>query len=274
MSSFARVLRDWRQKRGRTQRQLADDANISNRHLSFIENGRAQPSRDMVEQLMEALEVPLRERNSCLVAACFAPSYTETELDAATLHEVREALSLILRAHEPLPALCCNRNAEICMVNEACLGLAAALGVEVPSATPYTLLPAPRPNLVALTLLHPGMRASIANWHDVANAVVDRARRELIRSRDKLTLAMLEAGIAESSLVRAAHGLDAPPRLIVPIELDLEDTRLRFFSTLTTFGTAYDITLEELRIEALHPADEATEHAARSGWLNKKSKTS
>lgn len=271
MSSFAGVLRDWRQKRGRTQRQLADDANISNRHLSFIENGRAKPSRDMVEQLMEALDVPLRDRNACLVAAGFAPSYTETALDAATLGEARDALSLILRAHEPLPALCCNRNAEICMVNEACFDLAAALGIDVPSATPYTLLPAPRPNLVALTLLHPGMRSSVVNWNEVANAVVDRARRELIRSRDKITLAMLEAGVAQSGMVRASHEPDRPPRLIVPLELELEGSKLRFFSTLTTFGTAYDITLEELRIEALHPADEGTDRAARSGWLSRRS---
>jgi transcriptional regulator with XRE-family HTH domain len=264
MHDFARLLRAWRHKRGRTQLQLADDADISTRHLSFIENGRAQPSREMVSVLLEALDVPLRERNVWLIAAGFAPTYTETALDAATLSEAREALSLILRAHEPFPAICYDRHGAVHMVNQACLGLAAALGIAAPGATPYALFAEPRPNLVGLLLLHPGMRSGIANWSEVATALVDRARRELIRSRDKLTRAALEVAVAQSGMTRPPHDVSAPARLIIPLELSLDGSALRFFSTLTSFGSACDITLEELRIEALHPANPETDRAIRS----------
>jgi transcriptional regulator with XRE-family HTH domain len=264
MDNFARLLRAWRQTCGRTQQQLADDADISTRHLSFLENGRAQPSRALVSVLLEALDVPLRERNAWLIAAGFAPAYTETSLDAATLSEAREALALILRAHEPFPAICYDRQGEVRMANQACLDLCAALGIAAPGATPYTLLAEPRPNLVALMLLHPGLRSRIANWSEVATALVDRARRELIRSRDKLTRAALEAAVARSGMTRPSHDASAPARLIVPLELALDGSALSFFTTITTFGTAYDITLEELRIEALHPANAETDGAMRS----------
>jgi transcriptional regulator with XRE-family HTH domain len=265
MDDFARLLRTWRQNRGRTQQQLADDADVSTRHLSFIENGRAQPSRELVAVLVEALDVPSRDRNAWLVAAGFAPVYRETALDAATLGEARDALSLILQAYEPFPAICFDRNGDVRMANRACLTLAAALSVEAPGAEPYALFAEPRPNLVRLLLEHVGLRSCFANWNEVANAVVDRARRELIRSRDKTTRALLEAAVAQSGMTRIAHDASAAARLILPIELNIHGSVLRFFSTITTFGTAYDITLEELRVEALHPANAQTERAVRSG---------
>jgi transcriptional regulator with XRE-family HTH domain len=264
MNNFAHLIRAWRHKRGRTQLQLADDADISTRHLSFIENGRSRPSRETVTVLLDALDVPLRDRNACLIAAGFAPTYTETALDAATLSEACEALSLILRAHEPFPAVCYDRNGDVRMANQACFRLAAALGISAQPALPYALIEKPRPNLVALMLLHPGPRSCITNWGEVAHAMVDRARRELIRSGDKVTRAALEAAVARSGMPRPAHDAQAPARLIVPLELAIEGTELRFFTTLTTFGTAYDITLDELRIEALHPADPRTDRAVRS----------
>lgn len=124
----------------------------------------------------------------------------------------------------------------------------------------------PRPVLLALLLLHPGLRASIANWNEVATLAVDRARRELMRMQDKTLRAMLEAAVSRSGLMRSAAEIG--PRLIVPVELLVGGRVLRFFSTITTFGTAFDITLEELRIEALHPADAQTEQLVRAGtWL-------
>lgn len=261
MESFGQLLRAFRTGRGRTQQQVAEDADISTRHLSFIETGRAQPSRDMVALLLETLRVPSRDRNAWFVAAGFAPVYTETALDAETLAEARAALSLILRAHEPFAAVCLDRRGDVRMVNRACLELASALGVPVANIAPYTLIADPRPNLVSLLFTHPGMRACIGNWSEVANVVVDRARRELIRTRDKPTRALFEALVAASGLEREQF---ATPRLIVPLELKLGQASLRFFSTITTFGTAFDITLEELRIEALHPADAETERHLRA----------
>jgi transcriptional regulator with XRE-family HTH domain len=267
MQSFPQLLRTCRGQRGRTQQQLAEQADVSTRHLSFIENGRAQPSRDMVMLLVDALEVPLRERNDWFVAAGFAPVYTESALDASTLGEARAALALLLRAYEPLPAVCFDRTAEVRMVNQACLAVAGALNIPVPGICAYELIAPPRPNMLSLLLLHPELRACIANWSEVAMVAVDRARRELMRMRDKSLRAMLEVAVTHSGLTRSAAD-GAPPRLIVPVELQLGEQSLRFFSTLTTFGTAFDITLEELRIESLHPADAQTEQAVRSGaWL-------
>src|SRR5215831_18855975 len=121
MESFGHLLRGFRMQRGRTQQQLAEDADISTRHLSFIETGRSQPSRDMVGLLLEALDVPSRDRNAWFMAAGFAPVYTETALDADTLREARAALALILRAHEPFAAVCLDRRGDVRMVNQACL---------------------------------------------------------------------------------------------------------------------------------------------------------
>ena len=266
MQRFAQLLRTGRSQRGRTQHQLAEAADISTRHLSFIENGRSQPSRDMVTLLVDALDVPLRERNDWFVAAGFAPVYTETALDAGTLGEARDALALILRAHDPLPAVCFDRRGELRMVNQACLAFAGALGLPIEAFKAYELLAEPRPNLMSLLLLHDGLRARIANWNEVAMLAVDRARRELMRVRDKTLRALLEAAVTQSGLTRTAA--DDTPRLIVPVELLFGDQRLRFFSTITTFGTAFDITLDELRIEALHAADSETERVVRSSdWL-------
>lgn len=219
----------------------------------------------MVTLLLDALDVPSRERNDWLVAADFAPVYTETALDAATLSDARAALALILRAHEPFPAVCFDRRGEVRMVNQACLAVASALGIPISSIAAYALIEEPRPNLLSLLLLHPELRTRIVNWNEVAMLAVDRARRELMRVRDKTLRALLEAAVTQSGLTRV--GSEAAPRLIVPCELRVGSGVLRFFSTVTTFGTAFDITLEELRIEALHPADAETERAVRSGGL-------
>lgn len=219
----------------------------------------------MVTLLLDALDVPSRERNDWWVAADFAPVYTETALDAATLSAARAALALILRAHEPFPAVCFDRRGEVRMVNQACLAVASAFGIPISSIAAYALIDEPRPNLLSLLLLHPELRARIVNWNEVAMLAVDRARRELMRVRDKTRRALLEAAVTQSGLTRV--GTEAAPRLIVPCELRVGSGVLRFFSTVTTFGTAFDITLEELRIEALHPADAETERAVRGGGL-------
>jgi hypothetical protein len=150
------------------------------------------------------------------------------------------------------------------MTNQACLDLAASVGIATPGAAPYALIPEPRPNLVSLMLLHPGLRSGIANWSEVASALVDRARRELTRSRDKLTRAALEAAVAQSGITPPGPAVSAPARLIIPVELSVAGGELRFFSTLSSFGSACDITLQELRIEALHPANPESDRAVRS----------
>ena len=262
MNRVGELVRSWRKRRGRTQLQLAEAAGLSARHLSFLENGRARPSREMLGVLCDALDVPLRDRNTWLLAAGYAPQYSEHALDSEAMREAHTALALILKAHEPLPAVCFDRLGELRIANAACFALAQALNVSVPTARPYMLVPAPRPNLVSLILSHAGLRAQIKNWSEVAQGVVERARRELIRADDTLTRAVLEAAVAQSGLTQPDGG-SVRPRLWLPVEIELAGTRLRFLSTITTFATAFDITLAELRIEVLHPADAASDAFVR-----------
>jgi transcriptional regulator with XRE-family HTH domain len=263
-SSVGRMLRQWRSERRISQLDLALQAEVSTRHLSFIETGRAKPSRQMVLLLSSALEVPLRERNTLLLAAGYAPAYRETALDDPQMADVRLALQMILRQHDPFGAVVVNRHWDVVMASDSWRRMMAALGAAQCPSVPLEVVPVPRPNIIR-ALLAPGpLRQSIRNWDQLARAIVVRARRDAARdpqAEEVLRLAVEEAGQPE---LWDDADLVSPQSLLIPVELEVGGTVLRLLSTISTLGTAQDITLQELHIESFHPADAETDARVRA----------
>src|SRR5262252_7274542 len=233
------LIRQWRERRRLSQLSLALDAEISARHLSFLETGRANPSREMVLLLARVLEVPPRGRNELLLAAGYAPVYHERGLDAPEMAQVRRALEFTLRQQEPYPALVVDGRWNILMSNE---GSSRLMGLFLDPAEAAALGP---PNALRL-FYHPrGMRPFIVNWQETA------------RLLDEL-LSYPDVPKAWRTL-----DLDAPAAPFLAVELAKDDLHLTFFSTLTSLGVPYDITLDELRVECFFPADEGSEALMR-----------
>jgi transcriptional regulator with XRE-family HTH domain len=256
------MLRAWRSSRGKSQLALAGDAGISARHLSFVETGRAKPSREMVLTLAEHLDVPLRDRNVLLEAAGFAAAYRETPLDAPDMADVRDALTRILDASEPNPTLVVNRRYDILLANEAAIRL---LSFFAPTWRG-------KRNAALMLLSHDGLRPAIANWAEVASTIVHHLRSELsaIRTRDRADEEMLERALAAQRELQATAGSTTrQPSILIPVQLRRDDVVLDLFTTITTLGTPLDITLQELRIETFFPVDaksrEALEVVMRAG---------
>ena len=245
------LLREWRNRRRMSQLDLALEAGISARHLSFVETGRAQPSREMVLTLADHLQVPLREQNALLLAAGYAPVFSETSLDSEEMEPVRRALDAILSGHEPYPAVIVDREWEVVASNRP-----AQLLLE---GVPEALL-APPLNALRVTLHPEGMAPHILNFREWSDHLLTRLHRQALLSQDP-ALAALERELLTYPGVEAASGVSEPAEMLfVPLRLRLASgTELSLFSTLATFGTALDITLEELSIESFFPADEATE---------------
>jgi transcriptional regulator with XRE-family HTH domain len=265
--SFGQLLREWRAARRRSQLDLALEAEVSARHLSFLETGRAQPSREMVLLLASVLEVPLRERNALLQAAGFAPAYRETGLFEPAMAEMTAALRLILRQHEPFAAMALDRHWNLVMANAAYLGtLRLLLGEKAaPGLVPYEVLPAPRLNVVRALFDPDGLRPHVANWDEVARDLLARVRREAAFDADPESARLLADLVSASGLPASSAALPPGPQaLVIPVEIRLGPTLLRFFTTITTLGAPQDVTLAELRIEAFHPRDAATEAAMRA----------
>jgi transcriptional regulator with XRE-family HTH domain len=262
---FGRLLREWRSARRRSQLELALDAEVSARHLSFLETGRAQPSREMVLLLGSVLEVPLRERNALLQAAGFAPAYRESDLASPALAEMLSALRLLLRQNEPFVAMALDRHWNLVMANQAYLSMLRLLLGEPAAAVlrAYEVLPAPRLSVPRALFDPAGLRPHVANFEDVAADVLARIRREAA-SGDAHTEALLR----DLERLRGGAAVREPPRerqpMVIPVEIRAGAGLLRFFTTITTLGAAQDVTLAELRIEAFHPADAETESAVRS----------
>ncbi|WP_244196056.1 helix-turn-helix domain-containing protein [Paraburkholderia susongensis] len=251
------LLREWRQRRRMSQLLLATEAEISTRHLSFVESGRALPSREMVMHLAERLEVPLRARNALLVAAGYAPLFRERPLSDPQLAAAREAVELVLKGHEPYPALAIDRHWTIVATNNALAPLLSG-------ASPELL----KPPVNALRLsLHPqGIAPSIVNWHAWREHVLARLQRQIEVSGDDTLSALRE----ELAAYPAPPGADAAAandtgvdQIAVPLKLRTPIGVLSFFSTTTVFGTPVDVTLSELAIEAFFPADQQTAAALR-----------
>ena len=252
------LLREWRGIHGMSQLDLALAANVSSRHISFLETGRSRPSRTMVLRLAETLDLPLRERNAMLVAAGFAPLYRESELQHNDLAPVRRALELVLRSHEPFPAFVLDRAWNIVLANRAHHRLLSTLLPAAARSEPV--------NVVRLVLDPSFLRPLIGNWELVAHVVGHRIRRQLRTpdvSRDAKR--QFEELLSLPGVREAMDRVQAPPdaAVVVPLQLELGGRRLSWFSTIATIGTPQDVTLDELRIESLFPADDETERAAR-----------
>jgi transcriptional regulator with XRE-family HTH domain len=252
--AFGLALKEWRRIRGKSQLTLALEAKISPRHLSFLETGRSAPSRDMVQTLAEALDVPLRERNALLMAAGFAPLYAEKLLAASELIQVRRALSRLLEHQEPYPAVVLDREWNVLETNRAAPRLFSRF-------VDLEALPEPR-NLLRTIFDPAGLRPWIANWDVVAGTLVQRVFREAVAGvPDPRVLSLLEA-------LRAYPGspvpslLDATGLPFHPVQFRKGTLNLSFFSMVTTVGAPHDITAQELRIEAFFPTDDVTERFA------------
>jgi transcriptional regulator with XRE-family HTH domain len=250
------LLRDWRRRRRLSQLDLALEAGVSARHLSFLETGRAKPSREMVLHLSEQLEVPLRDRNQLLLAAGFAPAYAERAIDAPEMAAVREALERILKGHEPYPAVVVDRWWDLAAAN-------AGIALFTSAVAPHLL--EPPVNALRVTLHPEGMAPRILNLPEWRAHLLDRLHRQVaVTGDDRLAALHEELGAypgGETTL--AAH----EPGIAVPLRVDADGTELSFFSTISTFGTAVDITLAELAIEAFFPADEQTRAYVRSAMM-------
>ncbi|HEY8548412.1 MAG TPA: helix-turn-helix transcriptional regulator [Vicinamibacterales bacterium] len=253
--SFGTLLREWRQRRRLSQLDLALDSEISTRHLSFLETGRATPSREMILRLAERLDIPLRDRNVMLGAAGYAPIFPERPLDDPALAPAREAVSLVLNGHEPYPALAVDRRWTLVTANRAAMGFMA--GIDPALVTP--------PVNVLRVGLHPGGLAprirNLAQWRA---HLLSRLRRQIDVTGDPVLGELLR----ELSSYPAPELRDHDPArdyggVVVPMELMTPDGVLSFFSTITVFGTPVDVTLSELAVESFFPADEATARALR-----------
>jgi len=266
VSPFGSLLRQWRAARRMSQLDLALCADVSSRHVSFMETGKSRPSREMVLHLSGALEVPLRERNALLQAAGYAPVYRETDLAAPEMASVREALALLLEQHQPLPAVATDRHWDVVMANGPYLAaLAAVVGGDL--GRPLEVLAPPRPNVLRLLFAGDGFRSQVLNWEEVAAAVLARVHREALWSADATALALYDelqqtpGAPPRSAWFRPGAG---PPALVIPVVVTSPAGPIRYFTTLTTLGAAQDVTLGELRIEAYHPADPESDRRARS----------
>jgi len=257
------LLRAWRQRRRLSQLDLAGDAEVSARHLSFVETGRSRPSRELLLHLAEHLDVPLRDRNTMLLAAGYAPLYAERSLEADELQPVRDALQKVLAGHEPFPAVVVDRHWDLVAANDVAANLLA-------SRVAPDLLQAPLNTLRAS--LHPdGLAPHILNLPQYAAHLIARLDRQAAAAQDNELRAL-------SRELRSYPGVpsgvidhpDIVGRLFVPLVLRTEGEPLTFFSTIATFGTALDVTVAELAIEQFFPADTPTAEALRKNVARQK----
>ena len=255
------LLQYWRRTRNLSQLALAHEADVSPRHLCFVETGRAKPSREMVLLLADTLSVPLRERNALLLAAGFAPLFRESTLDDPELAPVRTAIDAILEQQEPYPAVVMNRHWDIVTTNRAAASFFRLL---LAGRTP------PGADNVLRLMFHPdGLRPCVENWEDVAHALVQRVHREAVGGALDETGRRVLAEILDYPGVPSrwrTPDLGAPLVPVVSVSFRHGDDRFRFFSAVTVLGTPQDITLQELRIECFFPLDRATAAAAVAHW--------
>jgi transcriptional regulator with XRE-family HTH domain len=244
MQTIGELLRQWRRRRGLSQLDLAIAADVSARHVSLVETGKSRPSADMVLRLADQLGVPLRDRNGLLLAAGFAPRYAERPLDDAAMAAARDAVLRVLRAHEPYPALVFDRRWNIVSTNRAVEPFFARVAPE---------LLRPPVNLVRLGLDPRGLASMVVNLADVRAVFRSRVGRQLAATPDLELTALYEELLAPG-----AEGERADADVVIPMILRVDGRELRMFSTITTFGTPMDITLDEVAIESYYPADEAT----------------
>lgn len=255
--AFGRLLREWRSRRRVSQLDLAMEAGVSSRHVSFIETGRAQPSREMVLMLARVLDVPLRDRNDLLTAAGYAAMYRATDLDSPALEQARRALDFMLRQQEPYPAIVVDRSWTLLKANGGAVRLVETFA-DPAAAEEWG------GNAMRL-MFHPrGLRPHIVNWEAMAAALIQWLHRDVLSGLGGAdTRRLLDELLSYPGVPPRWRtlDLDASTAPFLPIEFRKDDLHLRFFSTLTSLGTPHDITLQELRVEAFFPADAETEES-------------
>ena len=257
--NFASRLRWWRERRGFSQLDLAGRAEVSQRHLSFLELGRASPSREMVLRLAAALDVPLRQQNALLVAGGFAPVWRETNLEAPELAQVRSAVDYILAQQEPYPAVAVDRRWNLLKANAGAGRLVDFLVGPLPAGAAVNLADA----LVAPDVLRPHLE----NWAEVVRYFVRSVEADAAADGTTETAALLERLVGYEGVRAAMSAMpaDFATGPILPMHFRKGDVSLRLFTTIATLGTPRDITLQELRVECFFPMDEATAAELR-GW--------
>ncbi len=257
-ATFGEELRRWRTTRGVSQLDLAVTAEVSQRHLSFLETGRSKPSPEIVVHLGRTLDLGLRDQNLLLGAAGYAPAYAERGLDDPDLDQVRDVLTNLVAAHGHFPAYIVDRQWDLVLANPMALLIMGAVDPPPPASVAA--------NLFRLTLHPEGLRPMIVNWEQVATTLIHRLEREVTHSPNDSGLQAL------FDEIRAYPGIESLPTrsllpegndLLVPVHASLGGIELRFFTTITTIGAPFDITLEGLRLETLLPADAETDSFLR-----------
>ncbi|MBP1473329.1 helix-turn-helix transcriptional regulator [Frateuria sp. MAH-13] len=248
------LLREWRRHRRLSQLDLATGAEISARHLSFVESGRANPSRDMILHLAQYLDVPLRERNALLVAAGFAPAFRERTLDDPALASARATIDLLLKGLEPYPALAVDRYWQLVASNQATLRLLGGVAPE---------LLEPPVNVLRLSLHPAGLAPRIRNLGQWRAHLLHRLHQQIDASHDPQLIALLRE-LHALPMPGGTPGTDIASTIAVPMQLEVDGHVLSMLSTTTVFGTPVDITLAELALEAFVPADATTAERLRA----------
>ena len=257
---FASSLRWWRRHRGLSQLDLAGRTEISQRHLSFMELGRASPSREMVMRLATALDVPLRQHNALLISAGFAPVWRQTDLAAPELNEIRSAIDYMLAQQEPFPGVAVDRHWNLLQANAGAVRLVEFLVGPLAPDTPINMADA----LVAPDVLRP----HLVNWADVVRYFIRSVEADAAADGRPETAALLERLLAYDGVRAAVNSAPGEPAMapVLPMHFRKGNTDLLMFTTIATLGTPQDITLQELRIECFFPMDDATAGILR-GWV-------
>jgi transcriptional regulator with XRE-family HTH domain len=263
-SAFGRLLKDWRGRRGFSQLDLALAARTTQRHLSFIESGRATPSREMILRLATTMDLPLRQQNALMLAAGYAPAWRERALSTPELAVVNSALDYMLAQHEPYPAFVIDRCWNLLRANRGAMNL-----------TEFLIGPAPsdassKPVNLAVTLVSPdGLRPFIVNWQEVALYFVRGVQADAHADGNPETADLLSRLLTFPEVPSLSEMLppDEGHTPVLPIHFQRDEISLRLFTTIATLGTPRDVTLQEVRIEFFFPMDEVTEQALRS-WAS------
>lgn len=265
-TGFAAQLRWWRERRGMSQLALAAEAEISQRHLSFLEVGRTAPSRDMVLRLAAALDLPLRQQNALLTSAGFAPIWSESPLGAPDLAIVERALDFMLAQHEPYPAFVLDRRWNLLRLN-----LGGRAFVSFLTGLPVAEVgDAPSINLADALMSLDALRPLIVNWREVALHFIKSVHADALADGSSETSALLARLLAYPDVPRISEipMLDRPMAPVLSMRFAKDGTSLELFTTLATLGTPQDVTVQEIRIECFFPADAGTGETMRS-WADR-----
>lgn len=255
------LLRRWREARHLSQLDLGLEAEVSPRHISFLETGRSQPSREMILTLANVLDIPLRERNLLLLAGGYAPVYSETSLEDPQMSHVRSALEVILKSTNR-SALAHDRHWNILMANEGFVRfVTVAMGAAPAGLLPLKVTAPPRLNLLRLLFDPDAFRKLIVNWEAIAKSLLNEAYRRLAWARDDTLRALITEILAHPGVPAPWRepDLEAPYGVILPMELKMRGQIVRMFSTVTSISTPHDVTLQDLHVEMFYPADAESE---------------